>query len=43
MTHALAFYAGVACATFVLVRGSLKNRLLSALLWPTFPLWLLRP
>lgn len=39
LTHVAAFYAGAACMTFLVVGGSLKNRLISALIWPSYPFW----
>lgn len=43
LSHALAlaagFYIGGAFVTFAVVGGRLRNRVISALLWPTFPLW----
>lgn len=33
------FYCGAAFLTYVLVEGSYFNRIVSAVIWPTFPLW----
>lgn len=35
----LGFYLGGAFVTFWVVGGSLRNRVFSAVFWPTFPLW----
>jgi hypothetical protein len=35
----LSFYAGAAFITFLVVEAPLWQRVVSALVWPTFPLW----
>lgn len=39
LTHLAAFYAGGSFVTFFVVEEDLLNRIISALFWPTFPLW----
>lgn len=39
MTVALAFYAGAAFMTYLMVSGSQANRIVSAAFWWTFPVW----
>lgn len=39
LTFALGFYAGGAFLTLLLVDAPLWQRVASAALWPTFPLW----
>lgn len=39
LTIAASSYISVALTTFMFVEGSLRNKVVSALLWPTFPFW----